>query len=107
MSHHPLFSAQDAKTEAIARAEKNAAPDFLATASTIVLRLASAMPHGFTTDAVWEVLDASGIKTHEPRALGAVMKQLADGGYITKTGAYVDSLRPECHCRPIPIWKKA
>jgi hypothetical protein len=104
---HPLFPAQEAKREAIERVERNASPDFLDFARTIALRIASAHPTGFTTDAIWEVLDASGIKTPEPRALGSVMKRLADEGLIRKTGEYVDSIRPQAHARPIPIWRKA
>lgn len=101
---HPLFPAQEAKREAIERVERNASPDFLGFARTVALRIAHAMPNGFTTDAIWEVLDAAGVKPPEPRALGAVMQKLAREGQIRKTGDYVDSTRPACHGRPIPVW---
>jgi hypothetical protein len=107
VSEHPLFPAQEAKREAIERVERNASPDFLDFARTIALRIAAAQPNGFTTDAIWEVLDASGVKPPEPRALGAVMKRLADEGLIRKTGEYVDSTRAVCHGRLLAIWAKA
>lgn len=101
--NHPLFDS--AKDEAIDRVERNAPPDWIATARTVALRIAHAIPSGFTTDAIWTILEASGNgNPPEPRALGAVMKRLADEGVIRKTGEYVNSLRPECHNRPIPIW---
>lgn len=101
---HPLFSAQEAKREAIERVERNASLDFLVFARTVALRIASAQQNGFTTDAIWEVLDAAGVKPPEPRALGAVMQKLAREGLIRKTGEYVDSCRAACHGRPVPIW---
>lgn len=101
----PLFTAQEAKREALERVERNAPSEWLASARAIATRVAMAHPNGFTTDAIWDVLDASGLgHPPEPRALGAVMAALARERIITKTGAYVDSKRAECHGRTICIW---
>jgi hypothetical protein len=58
----------------------------------------------FTTDDVWEHLDALGVTTHEPRALGAVMRAAATAGFIRKSNQYVNTRRPAAHSRPIPQW---
>lgn len=88
-------------TEAINRAEGHADPKWLDKAYTVVERLARTN-RVFTTDHVWRALD--GYHTHEPRALGAVMRQAVKDRLITSTGTYVKSSRPECHRRPIPVY---
>lgn len=96
--------AGQARDEAIARAEANAAPDWLATAERIVLAVS---PGGeLTTDDIWTGLTAAGVATHEPRALGAVVRRLAKAGEIVATGHYRPSARRECHARPVPVWRR-
>jgi hypothetical protein len=56
----------------------------------------------FTSDDVWAALDA---KPNEPRALGAAMKTAATRGIIYPTGEYRKSARPECHARPVAVWR--
>ena len=58
----------------------------------------------FTTDAVWERLTQRQVSTHEPRALGAVMRAAVSGGYLQASGNYFKSQRPEAHSRPVPLW---
>jgi len=56
----------------------------------------------FTSDDVWAALD---VKPDEPRALGAAMKAAASRGIIFPTGEYRKSARPECHARPVAVWR--
>ena len=89
--------------EAIGQAEQNADKAWLDTARRVVWQfIKEGQP--FTTDLVWERLDALDVHTHEPRALGAVMRSAARAGFLTNTGSYFKSTRPECHSRPVPLW---
>lgn len=62
--------------------------------------------HSFTTDDVWHALSFVDVRTHEPRALGAVMRGLQRDGVIENTKSYQPSARAECHARPIPVWRR-
>ncbi len=75
----------------------------------VVLEVANNPPSGdlFTTDRVWEIAEARGVKCSERRVLGAVMRSLAMTGEIERTGVWVKSKRPECHAREIACWRKA
>lgn len=57
----------------------------------------------WTTDHIWYRLEQLGVTTHEPRALGALIRQAAKAGLIVRRG-YTPTTRPEAHARPIPIW---
>jgi hypothetical protein len=60
----------------------------------------------FTTDDVWEHLFQNDLPMpHEPRALGAVMVAAARARIIAPTDRYTPSARPECHRRPVKIWR--
>ncbi len=59
----------------------------------------------FTTDDIWAALPASATAGVEPRALGAIMTSAQDQGAIKATGRYKPSKRPECHRRPVRVWK--
>ena len=59
----------------------------------------------FTTDAVWYLLNRVGVKTHDPRALGAVVLAACKDGLIRPTGEYHKSIRKECHRRPLAVWQ--
>lgn len=97
-----LFAAAAERDAALLTVEHNADPDWMRTATQAVLDL----PIGeqFTTDAVWAALAGTDAITHEPRALGALMRRLARAGAIAKTGDYLPSGRRECHMRPVPVW---
>lgn len=58
----------------------------------------------FTGDDVWRLLEHTGLKTSEPRALGAVIHGFAREGLIVPTGNYVKSMRKESHRRPLQEW---
>jgi hypothetical protein len=83
--------------------EANADLNWMAAAHTAVALLAMNCDE-FTTDEMWAALrevDA----THEPRAMGAVMRAAARHGLIVKTDRVRNSVRPECHARPVAIWR--
>ena len=89
--------------EAIEQAEAHADKQWLEEARRVVWALIRA-GQPFTTDDVWDRLDALDVHTHEPRALGAVLRAASRAGLVVNSGAYVKSRRPECHSRPVPRW---
>ena len=91
--------------EAIDRVDRNADPDWKEHALTVVEQLAMTRAT-FTTDDVWARLDPA-FATHEPRALGAVMRKAAALGLIRATSTYENSTRVECHGRPVRVWESA
>lgn len=61
----------------------------------------------FTTDEVWDALGAEwDVSTHERRALGAVMRWAVRRGICEPTDDYRPSSRPECHKRPVRVWRR-
>jgi len=59
-----------------------------------------------TTDDVWWWLELIGKhKTHDNRAMGAVMRKAQAEGWIEPTDRVIKSTRPVCHSRPIRVWK--
>lgn len=97
-----LFAARD---EAIARVDQHADEAWKQHALTVIASTAWALGE-FTTDDVWDRLDPA-YSTHEPRALGALMKAMATRGVITPTQQYRTSKRSECHNRPVRVWRAA
>lgn len=90
--------------EAVQRAADHADTDWLRDAARAVRTLA-AQREPFTTDDVWALLNAtSTATTHEPRALGAVIRQAQRDELIRTTGEWRKSTRPECHTRPCAVW---
>lgn len=92
-----------AREEAIERVRRAAHAHWLTTAHGIIERIE---PGPFTTDRVWHFLDRSGATTHERRAMGAVMRQAELEGLIRPTSEHRLSTRPECHRRPIRVWRR-
>lgn len=97
-----MFAARD---EAIGRADDHADTEWKRHAEQVIAWTARALGE-FTTDDVWDRI-GSGFSTHEPRALGALMKRLATRGVITPTERYRTSKRTECHNRPVRVWRAA
>ena len=92
-----------AKAASIDAVEAAASETFL----SFVLARILALPAGtwFSTDNLWDDLPAD-ITTREPRAMGAVMRRAANLGLITNTGTFEKSHRPECHRRPVALWRR-
>jgi len=57
----------------------------------------------FTSEDVWDAI--SGVTTHEPRAMGAVMRRLRKENVITPTDTFVISTSPLGHGRPSRVWR--
>lgn len=67
----------------------------------VALKLAT-----FTTDDVWKVLTDREIgETHEPRVLGALMREAARDGVCEATMQFRKSERVACHTRPLRVWR--
>jgi hypothetical protein len=104
MTQANLFDAvraRAARDEAIERVEVSASPEWKARARSAVLRLADEL-RVFTTDDVWRVIP----KPREPRALGAVMQQLARAGRIKHAG-WAKSAQVSRHHTDVKTWSKA
>lgn len=90
--------------EAIGRARDHANQVWLRDARRAVEVLAAKMLP-FTTDDVWALLEKVSVAaTHEPRALGAVMRQAQRDGLIRRTGGWISTTRPQAHTRPCAVW---
>jgi hypothetical protein len=91
--------------QALERVERGADHQWLGTARTAVAYVAEYRVE-FTTDDVWDILAAWQIPpTRDNRALGAVMRWAAKEGICTSTDNYRRSRRPECHLRPVMVWR--
>lgn len=87
--------------EAIARVGEAADEAWMAQARRTLSEIAARLPL-FTTDDLW----AAGLPSpREPRALGAVMREVARAGICAATDQYRRSTRPECHTRPVRVWR--
>lgn len=98
------LDAQYAADMAIKQVEKNASVEWLRVALLCVIDVARVMPT-FTTDDVWERVGLLGVTTHEPRAMGSVMRRAVKDGVCVATPSYERSSRVECHARPVRVWR--
>lgn len=92
-----------AREEAIHRVEKHADDAWKEAALHAVASCARKRPF-LTTDDVWAQMVGPD-ETHEPRAMGAVMRQAQAAGFIQPTFRYEQSLRVACHRRPLRVWQ--
>ena len=101
-----ISAAIAARDEAIDRVERNAFADWSEAAYLACCLVAEDQPF-FTTDDVWQKMSIvfPQFKTHEPRAMGAIMRRAAKDGIAKPTDEYVRSDRPECHRRPTMRWE--
>lgn len=103
MTQPSLLDALATRDEAIDRVEANAHDLWLAAARQVLEDLC-ATHDTITSDDLWLALADRDVATHEPRAMGAVLRQAARDGLISGTRQYRPSVRPECHARPIREW---
>ena len=108
MTQPTLFDAPTAvetRDRAIARVDRNADPRWKIHARNAIEALCR-LRREFTSDDVWDYVAAHQLETpDEPRALGAVLRSAGQAGLIAATDRYVNSERPECHARPIRVWR--
>ena len=95
----------ESKDEAINRVEANANAEWRVAAYKACCLCAQQWIE-LSTDDVWELMESlfPDCRTHEPRAMGAIMRQAARAGKIEASGEYFKSRRPQCHGRPVAIW---
>lgn len=105
-SEIPGHTAQLADEAWIEEVRRNADAQWRGTACEVVRQIAL-LRETFTTDAIWYVMDRDHPKksTHEPRAMGAIMRDAAQRGWVRATARYAPSSRPECHSRPVRVWE--
>lgn len=108
MNQMPLFDpegGEEAAEEAIERVEEHANPDWKQAAFEAVERVAREKPY-FTTDHVWAALYREDTATHEPRAMGAIMRQAQAAGICRKAAVLPQkSALASCHRRPKQVWQ--
>lgn len=97
-------AARAARDAAIEQVRTGASTNWLQEAADAVLRVARAQPD-FTADDVWRELGDN--KPAEPRALGAVMRDLSRAGRIRPTTEFRQCARPAGHCHPVRVWTLA
>lgn len=92
---------------AINRVKAGAPKQWLAMACECVRAIVQRQAE-FTTDEVWDELGRAGWpEPVEPRAMGAVMRMMSEEGLIARTDRVQPSTRPECHRRPVAVWRRA
>ena len=106
MSHPTLFDLAKERRdreEAIARVNRNAAPDWADEFYEAVRTVARSRKE-FTTRDVRTLYDLApdAPQTHEPRAIGAVMRRAQREGLIVKTERFEDT---GTHCAPQRVWR--
>lgn len=93
------------KADGMRRAEVNAPVSWRGSAE-LAVRYVAERRERFTTDAVWSVLEHWGVAMPpEPRALGPLMKAACTWGWIEPTGVFHKSVRPDCHRRPLAVYR--
>lgn len=94
------------RDDGIGRAEQHATPTWRLAADLAVHTVATRLPL-FTSDDVWRELATAhpDERTHEPRALGAVMLAAVRDGLCEPTPDYRLSTRPVCHRNPKRVYR--
>jgi hypothetical protein len=101
-----IIAATEAKNQAIATVATNADQTWLTACYNVIVQIATTTDT-FTTDTIWQALENAALPTpHEPRAIGAVLRQVASDGLICPTDTYQPSARVACHARPIRVWRR-
>lgn len=96
--------ARQARDEAIDRVEQHAKPGFVE-AGVIAGRIVAARQLRFTSEDVREAIGDTAW-THEPRAMGAVMRRLLDEGvaHPSMPKEFVNSKHTICHHGEKRVW---
>jgi len=91
------------RDEAIDRVEEHANSEWKEVAYVTAIEVARTRRF-FTSEDVWDALsgDAS---THEPRAMGAVMRRLRKENVVEPTDQFITSTSPLGHGRPSRVWR--
>jgi hypothetical protein len=93
----------DARDDAINKVEAHANPDWKEVAYVTALGVAR-VRRFFTSEDVWDALSGD-VGTHEPRAMGAVMRRLRKEQIVQPTDQFITSTSPLGHGRPSRVWR--
>lgn len=99
-SERDLNERIEARDRAIDRVETHADPLWFEDALDAVEHCARA-EREFTSEDVAALI---GRQTHEPRALGAVLRVAKDRGWCVPTDRFVPATHPSRHMAPIRVW---
>jgi len=99
-----MTTPEEARDDALERVEKNANEEWKARAYKVVRRLAYTQLF-ITTDDVWALLAGYEERTHEPRAMGAVMRRASRDLLIAPTDSIVNSSSVVNHKRALRVWR--
>jgi hypothetical protein len=100
-----LFDDQAAaRDNAIDRAEEHADVAWRQAAYDSGRRLAAIRATLISED-IFASMAGTGLATHEPRAMGAIMRRLHKDGLIEPTDRFVTSPSPVGHKRPSRVWR--
>lgn len=92
-----------ARDEAISRVDAHADREWKDVAYLTAIRVARSKRF-FTSEEVWDALP-SGVHTHEPRAMGPIMRRLRKENVVEPTDQFVISTSPLGHGRPSRVWR--
>ncbi len=90
------------REKAIAQVESNAEPERRTLLLWTVREVSQRVPTLTSEDVR---LAYRGTEPHEPRVLGAVMREAKRQGWIEPMDEWRQSIRPECHRRPMRVWR--
>lgn len=93
-----------ARDDAIDRVEKHADVDWKIKAYQTGVDIARREEFLVSED-IWQALVDQGVHTHEPRAMGAVMRKLRAANVIAPTERFIISPSPLGHGRPSRVWE--
>lgn len=96
-----MTAAETLKEEALDQVSRGPSAEWMGVLRDMVLLVSREMDE-FTSDDVWRWLAEL---PPEPRVLGTVLSNLAKEGLVQQTGEYRKSKRPECHARPVAVWR--
>jgi hypothetical protein len=96
----PPPEGQRARETAIAASCRGVDADWIARA-LLAVQTAALGSDTFTTDDLWAYVELP----REPRAMGAIMIMATKAGFCEASDRTVKSTRPNCHRRPLRIWK--
>lgn len=93
-----------ARDDAIDRVERHADVEWKIKAYQTGVRIAQREEFLVSED-IWQALVDEGVHTHEPRAMGAVMRKLRADAVIAPTERFIVSPSPLGHGRPSRVWE--
>jgi hypothetical protein len=93
------------KRDGMDRAERHAEPYWWQCMLEAAKAVAQRKPYFFSDDVVrWCREHHPNVTTHEPRAIGPLLREACRLGYAEKTQDYVPSEQRQCHSRPMLVW---